>query len=305
MTFSRLLVTAVATFCLAGSARATLYWEALTNNGTGVFEGLEQSPGIIGVASDPLGQFGNVYQYHLTDTYTTGKERCESRGTRTNGNNFRLEYTNEYYIGWRAMWNPMPINGSWVALFQMHGYGVTGQGAPLVLRCVNGDGNLYMQNGANGVNTNFWHTPFKTNVWQTFVLHVFLSTNPAEGYTEIWYDGVLQTNNAGTTRWYGPTWDNVDGNWQDSYNLLKWGCYRSGSLDGHGDAFAYMSEAKVGSTYADVDPSGGGDFSMTTTPSSQIVAPGAGTNYTVSISPIGGFSTNVDLSAIGLPAGAS
>ncbi|MBU6409717.1 MAG: hypothetical protein KGR98_04950, partial [Verrucomicrobia bacterium] len=52
-------------------------------------------------------------------------------------------------------------------------------------------------------------------------------------------------------------------------------------------------------------PNGGGDFSMTTTPSSQIVAPGAGTNYTVSISPIGGFSTNVDLSAIGLPAGAS
>jgi hypothetical protein len=246
------------------SARATLLWEANSADGTSVFNGLDidESGGTVTVVGDPLGQFGNVYQFYLPDEAEGfGKERTESSGTDTNGTEFLLSYNTGYYIGWRAMWNPMPIDPGWVALMQMHGYGVSGQGAPLVLRAVNGDGNLYMQANANGVDTNFWHIPFQTNVWQGFVLHVFLSTNPAVGYCEIWVNGVIQTNNAGTTRWYTPTWDNVDGVWSDSYNKLKWGVYRSGAMDGKGPADAYMSEAKVGTTYADVDPgigSGGG-----------------------------------------------
>jgi len=204
------------------NARASLLWEANTANGTAVFEGLEESPGTISVASDPLGQFGNVYKYAMPDEPSGfGKERCESKGTRNNGTNFRMSYNTEYYIGWRAMWNPMPIDPGWVAVWQMHGYGVTGQGAPLVLRAVNGDGNLYMQNNANGVDTNFWHMPFKTGVWQGFVVHVLLSTNHSVGFVELWVNGVPQTFNNGQTRWYGPTWDDADGKWQDSYKLLK------------------------------------------------------------------------------------
>ncbi|HSY19388.1 MAG TPA: hypothetical protein VK815_13685 [Candidatus Acidoferrales bacterium] len=303
---SAFLAFVISMILLAGTARATVFWQADTNRGTAVFAGLDLAPGTVTVAHDPLGQNGNVYKFFLPDTNSAfGKERCESSGTENPGGSFLPAYNTEYYVGWRAMWSPMPVNGSWVALFQMHGYGVTGQGAPLVLRCVNGDGNLYMQNNANGVDTNFWHTKFLTNVWQSFVVHVFLSTNFTQGYTEIWYNGVLQTNTAGTTRWYGPTWDNVDGVWSDSYNKLKWGCYRSGSLDGHGLATAYMSNAKVGSTFADVNPDGGGDFSMTTAPSSQFVAPGGGVNCTVTIGALAGFSTNVVLSARGLPAGAT
>ncbi|MDE3100203.1 MAG: DUF1349 domain-containing protein, partial [Verrucomicrobiota bacterium] len=289
-----------------GSARAVLYWEALTNNGTAVFEGLEESPGIIDVASDPLGEFGDVYRYHLTDTYTSGKERCESRGTRTNGVNFRVEYTNEYYIGWRALWTPMPVNPGWVALFQMHGYGVTGQGAPLVLRCINNNGFLSAQANANGTNVDFLQMPFKTNVWQTFVVHTFLSTNFTQGYYEIWYNGVLWTNIYGTTRFYGPTWNNVDGNWQDSYNLFKWGCYRSGAMDGTGDAIAYMSEGKIGSTYADVDPlNGATGFLPLVSPSSETVTVGGSASNTVTLYSVNGFNGTVDLSVSGLPSGAS
>ena len=40
----------------------------------------------------------------------------------------------DYYIGWRAMWNPMPFDPGWVALFQMHGYGPAGQPAAAGLR---------------------------------------------------------------------------------------------------------------------------------------------------------------------------
>ncbi|MDE3100176.1 MAG: RICIN domain-containing protein [Verrucomicrobiota bacterium] len=254
------LLTAALGLLSCGSAQATLYWDANTANGTKVFEGLDLSPSTstVKVVNDPLGQFGSVYQYHLTDTFTSGKERCESSGTVQNGVTFRVSYNTAYYIGWRAMWNPMPINGSWVALFQMHGYGVSGQGAPLVLRTENGDGNLYLQANANGINQDIWHGQFKLGVWQGFVLHVFLSTNWSQGYVELWVNGVQQTFYNGQTRWYGPTWDNVDGKWQDSYNKLKWGCYRSGSLDGTGDAYAYMSAGKVGSAYSDVDPGIGG-----------------------------------------------
>lgn len=302
-------LAAVLAISSLNSAKATLLWEANTSLGTSVFEGLniDEPGGTVTVVSDPLGQFGNVYQYFLPDeTNGFGKERTESSGTDTNGVPFRMAYNTEYYIGWRAMWNPMPINPGWVALMQMHGYGVTGQGAPLVLRAVNGDGNIYLQNNANGVDTNFWHTPFKSDVWQGFVLHVFLSTNPAVGYTELWYNGVQQTFNNGQTRWYGPTWDNVGGAWQNSYNKLKWGCYRSGAMDGKGPADAYMSEAKVGTTFADVDPGiGNPDFSISDSPSSQGVNAGNNTTYTTTISGINGFSGSVSLSVSGLPSGAN
>jgi hypothetical protein len=295
----------IAALLLAGTARATLLWQSDTNRGTSIFEGLEEAPGTIVLTNDPLFQQGIVYQYNTWDDTNYAKERCESRGNVYTNGTFRMSYDNQYYYGWKEMWGPMPINGDWVALHQMHGYGVTGQGAPLVLRCVNGDGNLYMQNGANGVDTNFWHVPFKTNVWQSFVVHVYLDTNPAVGYVEIWYNGVMQTFNNGQTRWYGPTWDNVDGKWQDSYNLLKWGVYRSGSLNGHGPASTYMTDAKIGTTYADVNPLGAGSFTMATTPPSQSVAPGSGANFTITTSPLAGFSTNINLSVTGLPVGAA
>lgn len=240
------------------AARASLLWEADTTRGTDVFEGLERSPGDITIVSDPKGTFGDVYRYRTWDDSTYAKERCESRGTKTPSGNFRVSLGGTYYIGWRALWNPMPTNGSWVALWQMHGYGATGEGAPLVLRCLNGDGNLYLQNNVNGTDVNFWNTPLRLNAWNTFVVHVHLAIDTT-GWVELWYNGQPQTFSNGQTRYYCPTWDNKSG----SYNLFKWGVYRSGSLNGSGDATAYMSDARIGTTFADVDPNGGsgGSFS--------------------------------------------
>lgn len=59
------------------------------------------------------------------------------------------------------MWNPMPINPGWVALFQMHGYGPPGQPAPIVIRCINRSGNISLENGVRGGRQNFWQVPFK------------------------------------------------------------------------------------------------------------------------------------------------
>ena len=46
------------------------------------------------------------------------------------------------------------------------------------------------------------------------------------------------------------------------------------------------------------------DFSLSASPSSQTVSPGASTTYTVTVTPSGGFSGTVTFSASGLPAGA-
>ncbi len=212
------------------------------------------SLGTISIVNDPLGQFGQVYHYQTFDDASFAKERCESKGTVTPSGDFRPSVTGQYYIGWREMWNPMPTSGDWVALFQMHGYGPAGQGAPLVLRCVNGDGNLYMQNGVNGADVNFWKTKFITGVWHSFVLHIQLSTDPTKGWVEIWYDGVRQTFIDGTNHYVCSLVDQKPG----SYVEFKWGVYRSATVNGKGPASTFMTDAKIGTTFADVDPLGGG-----------------------------------------------
>jgi len=252
-----LWLAAVLGILLAVPARATLIWTADTSRGTSVFENLDigETGGTIKVVTDPLGQFGSVYQYYLPDEPSGfGKERTESKGTVTPSGDYQLQNNTDYYIGWRAMWNPMPINPGWVALWQLHGYGPSGQPAPLVLRCINGDGNISMQNGVSGGSDDFWHVPFKAGVWQTFVVHVNISASASVGYVELWYNGVQQTLAGGVTRMYCQTLDPTSG----SYDAVKWGVYRSGAMDGKGSADAYMSNAKVGTTYADVDPNGGG-----------------------------------------------
>ncbi|MBI1742824.1 S8 family serine peptidase [Candidatus Acetothermia bacterium] len=47
------------------------------------------------------------------------------------------------------------------------------------------------------------------------------------------------------------------------------------------------------------------DFALSASPSSQTVAPGASTSYTVTVTPSGGFTGTVSFSASGLPSGAS
>ncbi len=235
-------------FCLV--AHATVLWEANTANGLNVFEGLEQSPGTIAVANDPQGQYGSVYRYNLTDL-STGKERCESRGTKlADGSVFRMQRGGTYYIGWRSLWNPMPT-GSWVALFQMHAYGQTGMGAPLVLRNVNADGRLYLQNDLNGTNQHIWDTALRLNVWQSFVIGVHLDSDPTKGWVELWHNGVKQTFNNGQQRFYCATHEDEP----NTYNRVKWGVYRSGPVNGN--ATAYMSRARIGTAFEDVDPNNG------------------------------------------------
>ena len=226
-------------------AHAGMLWTSAPNN-TGVFEGLEEAPGTIGMAEDPTGEFGLVYKYSTWDDPAFGKERVESRGT----NGFRPALGSTIFIGWRERWDPMPIlGGDWVAFWQMHGYGTAGQGAPLVLRTTN-DGKLHMQNNVNGTNVDFWTIPFPAiGSWNSYVVEVHLETNTT-GWVKLWYNGVAQTFINGKTTYNCPLWDSLSG----SYVLFKWGVYRSGTMNGKGAATTWMTGAKIGTSYADVAP---------------------------------------------------
>jgi len=212
------------------------------------FQGLEESPGSITVANDPQGKYGSSFRYETWD-WSNGKERCESRGIKVNGKNLNIDDSmvgRTLYIGWRALWQPMPTSsGRWISVFQLHisgpKPGEPGAG-PYVLRTL-GDGQLHFQyTPPNGHDVHIWNAPFKTGVWQTFVIG-FKVSRGNDGWTSFWYNGVQQKFTNGSTVYNGPTLMGRQVN-------LKWGVYRSGPNSGH--AVEWVNQPRLGTSYADV-----------------------------------------------------
>jgi hypothetical protein len=215
------------------------------------FDGLEQDPGRISVANDPQGRLGASFRYETFD-WSNGKERCESRGLRRpDGSVLRVNsgYLGQtLYVGWRALWQPMPISrGRWISLFQFH---ISGRGpgepssGPYVLRTL-GDGMLHFQyTPPRGSARHIWSAPLRLNTWQTFVIG-FRVSRGADGWTSFWYNGAQQRFNDGSTQFGGATFMGTHVN-------LKWGVYRSGPNSG--TAVAWVNRPRLGTTFADVDP---------------------------------------------------
>jgi hypothetical protein len=242
-------------------AQAGVIWEANPSRGMDVFEGLERAPGIIDIQNDPKGLHGRVYHFNIFDKPEGGKERCEAKGCRlTDGSNYRLTRGNTYWIGWRSMYGEGVAQGqAWVAVFQMHAYGGEGMGAPFVLRTLS-DRMLHLQNNVMGTNIHIWNAPLITNKWQSFVIRAHMDHRADVGWIEFWYNGIQQTFINGQKRYYCPTHENEEG----TYNRLKWGLYRGGANSGNWHA--WMSGARIGTTFADVDPDGGTAPTPTPTP---------------------------------------
>jgi hypothetical protein len=261
------LVGLIATTALAGALVASvgvsqaaptgLLWSGDTARGTRVFDGLEKSPGTITVARDPLGQFGDSFRYETWQSRNGSKARCESRGLRLpNGEVFALDSSKEgqvFYLGWRALWDPMPIQqGAWISLFQLHVSGVGKHGlnvGPFVLRTL-GDGQLHFQLIApNGSDRHIWNAPLVLNKWNSFVIGFKLSrtaSGPKAGWVSFWYNGVQQTFVGGSQQIATATlWG--------SHDNVKWGVYRSGA-NHTGHAVAWVNHARLATDYADAAP---------------------------------------------------
>lgn len=240
---------------LTGSAPPSsgLIWQEDPSLGPAAnFWGLETKPGTITTSTDPQGIYGPSIRY-MTGPNGGVKSRAESRGIRLpDGTVYTLDSSKDgqvFYLGWRALWNPMPVTpGSWIAFYQLHmdGPGPSTGGGPIALRTL-GDGMLHFQLvSANGGWTHIWSAPLRLNTWQTFVIGFKLSANPSQGWVEFWYNGVQQTFTNGSTQYPGQTR-------LDSWVNIKWGVYRSGSNKG-GEADAYLNHARFGTSYADVAP---------------------------------------------------
>jgi hypothetical protein len=213
------------------------------------FLGLEQSPGRISVGTHPVGGFGPSFRYETWD-WGDGKERCESRGLRRPDgsivtiNSTRIGET--LYLGWRARYE-MSAPSRWVSVFQLHisgrRPGEPGAG-PYVLRTL-GDGRLHFQyTRPNGQASHIWSAPFRTGVWETYVIG-FRVSRGSDGWTSFWHNGAPQRFTNGDTRFPGPT---LMGN----YVNVKWGVYRSGPNSGR--AVSWINRPRLGTTYADVAP---------------------------------------------------
>ncbi|HEV3359463.1 MAG TPA: heparin lyase I family protein [Pseudonocardiaceae bacterium] len=252
------VLAATMTMAMAHTASATptagtgLIWSGDPTRGNSAFEGVEEAPGTVSEVQDPTGHYGLSYKFQTT---TNGgvKSRCESRGLRLpDGSVYALDDSKAgqtYYVGWRALWNPMPDKaGAWVALYQLHLDGAPTDGAgagPFVLRTL-GDGMLHFQlEQPGGSWTHIWNAPLKLNTWNTFVIGFKLSRSNSVGWVQFWYDGVQQKFTNGATQYPAIT---LMGNHVNN----KWGVYRSGVNTGIADA--YLNDAKFGTTYQSVAP---------------------------------------------------
>jgi hypothetical protein len=236
---------------------AAVIWSGDTALGTSVFQGLEESPGTISVAQDPLGQFGASYRYETWQNPSGAKARCESRGLRLpNGSVFSLDNSKVgqvFYLGWRALWDPMPIqNGAWISLFQLHLSAVTGPApgaGPFVLRTL-GDGKLHFQLvSPNGASQHIWNAPLSLGRWNSFVVGFKLSrtaTGSTAGWVSFWYNGVQQTFVNGSKQMPAATL-------MGGHVNVKWGVYRSGA-NHTGPAVAWVNHARLATDYAHAAP---------------------------------------------------
>ncbi|MFI0467373.1 heparin lyase I family protein [Saccharopolyspora sp. 5N102] len=219
-------------------------WAAETDRGTSVFEGIETKPGSVEVVADPQGEHGDVYRLH-TSGVPEGSERVrvESRGHKTpDGGRLRFTEGDTYYIGWRSMWDPLPAKtGEWVALWQLKDYGSGAATPPLSLRA-RGDVLDLEYCDPDMKTTQLWKIPLPRDSWNSFVVGVHVSSDPGKGWVKFWHNGEEQVLN-GQNQFPAATL-------RADFVTDKWGVYRSDGIAG--EATAYLADAKVGRSYADV-----------------------------------------------------
>jgi len=248
--FASLSLAAVCGTLLCTSSRASVLWDGDATHGTGVFSSLniENNPGQINVVTD--GTYGKVFQMICFNPTTNIKTRTE--GSHMAG--FQPVPGSTYYFGWRHKWGPYPtLCGKWHVVEQIHlaGTGATGGPVPFGLHVDGCDPNMHFQyQDPSGTAHDFLVLPFPLNSWNIFTYHEKWSESETDGYVEFWYNGSMKTLANGSTR-YPAAWC-----FPNSTSYWKWGIYRSGSGGMIGTAYAYLGQAKAGTTYADVNLAG-------------------------------------------------
>ena len=117
-----------------------------------------------------------------------------------------------------------------------------------------------------------------------------------DGSNTVWR--FAHNHNGGMSCYYADAFAQIsnDGKW------ALFSSYWDGTL---GPDTAFGCSTRIDTFIVDLSPAPVPDFTIAATPSSQTVAQGNSTSYTVTISPSNGFSGSVSFNVTGLPAGAS
>lgn len=185
------------------------------------------------VITSPVRQGG----YALRVEVRQGDDPIDSSGNRA-----ELVWTepevegNERWYAWSTLWpDDYPSADTWQLFTQWHHSG--NSGSPPVEFYVRGE-ELRLRLNASTV---VWTAPLTRGVWHDFLFHVKWSSDPAEGFVELWYDGELVLPlTYGANMFAG----------QDNY--LKQGLYRNEIISEVGVLF--HDGMTAGTTREDVAP---------------------------------------------------
>jgi hypothetical protein len=158
----------------------------------------------------------------------------------------------EHYVGWSTYFpNDFPAmrgTGAFFVFFQFHGTPYTG--SPPLGWGVGSDGRIDLRRNQQYGYDRIWTMPMPRDRWIDFVAHVKWSKSAADGFVELWVDGVKQTfSTNGQQRLYTQT---VMSDQNEGLKTIPTNYRRKGIVPG--PVTIYQDEVKVGSSYRAVAP---------------------------------------------------
>jgi hypothetical protein len=259
------LATVITVTLMAWSAHASLIWDGNATNGLGVFKTIDiedtagdsepnPSPNGSSVTTFTDATYGASWQF----LKAVNDHRCEAHGAK--GVDPAIGST--YYLGWRCELTSTVTDN---AVFQWKAYdGTLQQNFPLVIKCVNGALQFHYYS-SNVVDHLIWsQNVLPVNFWNTLVVKIVVSDQPADGSVSFWFNGVAQTFTNGSTTYACRTFDG------DSVDP-KWGVYGADATQ----VINSVNALKIGTTYADVAPTAfGGAWEIQNVTSSKVLNQG-------------------------------
>jgi hypothetical protein len=169
------------------------------------------------IVSDPVRQGSSALKVTVNqfdDPINTGNDRAEL----VNAQTFETEGT-EFFYGWSVMFaQDFPSADTWQLFTQWHHDGLNGS-PPLEMYVVGEE--IRLRTG--GTEPAVWTAPLQRGTWQDLILHVKWSSDPNQGFVELYQNGaVVLEHTAVATMLPGMR------------NYLKMGLYRNRSITEQG-----------------------------------------------------------------------
>jgi hypothetical protein len=184
---SRGFLVAVIIIGASGSVQAEEIWRGDFETGDVLQWSQRQiiSPDRAQVVEDPVRQGFYAVQIELRNgDYVSGGNRAELVNT-----HYELQGQERWYR-WSTLWpDDYPIHPRWQIFTQWHHDGCCG--SPPLYFYLSGTEIRLATIDARENELLWWSTPLVTGVWHDFMLHVSWSSDPDQGFIELFYNGDL------------------------------------------------------------------------------------------------------------------